>query len=58
MKPIGPTFSEELKEAGLMGLPFSWGDDGSIAFAPSMTTEQKDAVMGVYDRHDPIIVAT
>lgn len=50
---IGNTFSDELKAAGLLGLPFSWGADGSFEFSPTMTQEQRDAVMAVYAAHDP-----
>lgn len=53
MKPIGPTFPVELESAGLMGLPFSWGDDGVIQFDDRMTDKQKEAVMQVYENHDP-----
>jgi len=53
MKAIGPSFEIELKAAGLLGLPFSWGGDGSIQFSPDMTQSQKDAVLAVYDSHDP-----
>lgn len=53
MKPIGPSFSDELKAAGLMGLPFAWGADGAFHFDPRMTQTQIDAVMVVYTAHDP-----
>lgn len=46
-------FAKELAAAGLAGLPFSWGADGSFQFAPSMTQEQRDAVLAVYEAHDP-----
>jgi len=54
MKPIGPSFSDELKAAGLLGLPFSWGTDGVIQFDSRMTQAQIDAVKAVYDAHDPM----
>jgi hypothetical protein len=50
---IGPTFVNELQAAGLLGLPFSWGGDGVIQFAPSMLKAQIDAVNAVYAAHDP-----
>lgn len=52
-KAIGPSFSDELQAAGLMGLPFTWGADGSFEFSPAMTPEQTAAVMAVYGAHDP-----
>jgi len=52
-KAIGPTFSFELQKAGLLGLPFSWGSDGSINFSSSMTQTQKNQVNAVYAAHDP-----
>lgn len=50
---IGPSFSSKLEAAGLLGLPFSWGEDGDIQFDESMTQEQRDAVTAVFDAHDP-----
>ena len=52
-KPIGPTFSQELGVAGLLGLPFAWGGDGTFTFSEAMTKEQIDAVLAVYEAHDP-----
>lgn len=54
MKPIGPSFSDELKTAGLLGLPFSWGSDGIIQYDARMTQAQIDEVNAVYAAHDPI----
>lgn len=53
MKPIGQHFAKELETAGLLGLPFSWGDDGSFTFSEAMAPAQIDAVMAVYAAHDP-----
>lgn len=53
MKPIGQTFSDELAVSGLLGLPFSWSEDGIITFSDAITSEQRVAVMAVYDAHDP-----
>lgn len=53
MKAIGPTFTDELKVAGLLGLPFSWGADGALNFGEAMTPKQIAAVQAVYDAHDP-----
>ena len=53
MKEIGETFGKELQVAGLAGLPFSWGADGTFQFDERMTQEQIDAVNAVYAAHDP-----
>ena len=53
MKKIGPTFSHELKEAGLLGAAFAWGEDGTFTFDPSMNDEDIAKVMGLYEAHDP-----
>lgn len=50
---IDENFSDELKAAGLFGLPFSWGDDGTFTFDPSMKDEDVAKVMSVYEAHDP-----
>lgn len=49
---IGPTFADEIRVAGLSGLPFTWGVDG-VQFDPSMTVEQIVAVHAVLAAHDP-----
>jgi hypothetical protein len=33
-------FVKKLKETGLLGLPFSWSDDGDLSFGTDMTAEQ------------------
>jgi hypothetical protein len=55
---IGPHFPEELQAAGLTGLPFAWGADGSITWGPTMTPEQIAAVQAVVDAHNPATPAT
>ena len=63
---IGPTFADELKVAGLSGLPFAWGDDGTFCYDPQMTPEQIAAVAVVYAAHDstkpaakdPVVLST
>ena len=52
-KAIGPSFPDELKVAGLLGLPYSWGTDGVFQFDPRMTQTQINAVLAVYAAHDP-----
>lgn len=53
MKPIGANFFNELKAAGLSGLPFSWQDDGHLSFSEAMTPQQIMAVNAVYEAHNP-----
>jgi hypothetical protein len=53
MKSIGQTFSEELAQVNLTGLPFAWGEDGTFSFNENMTKDQIDAVLAVYEAHDP-----
>ncbi len=50
---IGLTFGDELLAAGLAGLPFAWGADGTFEFSSRMTAEQRAAVLEVYAVHDP-----
>ncbi|VVQ17262.1 hypothetical protein PS934_04487 [Pseudomonas fluorescens] len=51
---IGENFSDELKAAGLFGLPFSWGDDGTFTFDPSMKQNDIEAVLKLYEVHAPL----
>lgn len=53
MPAIGPTFGEEIRAAGLSGLPFSWGSDGKIEFGEAMDQDQRGAVLAVAAAHDP-----
>lgn len=52
---IGPSFSDELEAAELLGLPFSWCEsDGRIRVDdPRLTADQKAAILKVYTAHDP-----
>ncbi|MDR9839469.1 hypothetical protein [Herbaspirillum huttiense] len=52
-KRIGTTFTAELESAGLLGLPFAWGEDGAFQFDERMTPEQIAQVKAVYTAHDP-----
>lgn len=54
MKTIGPTFANELRAAGLFGLPFSWQEDGTINFGDSITAAQTTSVQSIYAAHDPL----
>lgn len=56
MNAIGPCFSEELAAAGLTGLPFTWGEDGSIEGRENLTQEQNLALDAVVAAHDPMAV--
>lgn len=53
VKLIGPSFDEELRTAGLSGLPFSWGDDGVIQFRDDVSQEIRNSVLKIYAVHDP-----
>ena len=55
---IGPRFLEELEAAGLVGLPFSWGDDGDVQGWDNLTAEQSVLLKGVVDAHDPTLAAS
>jgi hypothetical protein len=55
---IGTSFPAELQAAGLLGLPFSWGADGSFQFDAKMTATQIAAVQAVYAKHNPNTPAT
>jgi hypothetical protein len=61
MKKIGATFRSELETEGLLGLPFTWNEDGDFMFTTEpndlgtvpMTQAQVEAVLQVYNAHDP-----
>jgi len=52
---IGPSISDELKAAGVAGLPFSWRDsDGALRTDdPNLTVAQRTAIQAVFAAHDP-----
>lgn len=50
---IGPAFADEIRAAGLDGLPFTWGADGSLAFDPSLTPDQITAIRAAVAAHNP-----
>jgi hypothetical protein len=52
-KAIGPNFVNELKAAGVLGLPFAWGEDGAIQYGAAITPVQQAAIEAVYAAHDP-----
>jgi hypothetical protein len=53
MKPIGRTFANEVRAAGLHGLPFGWNGDGRFEWGDDITEAQRAAVLAVYEAHDP-----
>lgn len=63
MPKIGPHFADELRAAGLAGLPFCWTPglelplERLISFDQAMTTEQRDAVLAVLAAHDATLPA-
>lgn len=58
MPTIGPRFVEELEAAGVVGLPFAWGSDGSLTFGAAITPEQQTAIRAVLAAHNPAAPAT
>ena len=48
------TFAQQLKDAGLATLPFTFSDGGVFHFDPNMTQVQKDQVLGLYTKHNPL----
>nr|QIG67160.1 hypothetical protein EVB34_055 [Rhizobium phage RHph_TM26] len=52
LEKIGPTFGAEVIEAGLGGLPISWGEDGDVSF-DDLTPAQKSKLTQVINAHDP-----
>jgi hypothetical protein len=50
---FGLTFGDELAAAGLAGLPFSWGEDGSIFGREKLTPEQNARLDAVIAAHKP-----
>jgi len=56
-KDLGPTFGQETIDAGLGGLPFSWGATSDDIFGrENLTTEQNTTLDEVIEAHDPTAV--
>jgi hypothetical protein len=53
MKTFGPSFVEELVAAGIAGLPFSWGADGSLFGTEALADDQRARLDAVIAAHDP-----
>jgi hypothetical protein len=53
-KNLGPTFGQETIDAGLGGLPFSWGATSDDIYGrENLTTAQNTTLDGVITAHDP-----
>ena len=50
---IGPTFGDELFEAGVGGLPFSWSDTGEFNGLDALSEDIQKKVKDVLKKHDP-----
>lgn len=55
MKRVSERFADELQAAGLLGLPFSWGEDGALEFGASITADQRAAIQAALANHDPAV---
>ena len=53
VKVLGPSFESEMRAAGLAGLPFSWGSDGSFCGLENLSPEDAAKLQAVVDAHDP-----
>lgn len=53
MPTFGPTFGDELRTAGLAGLPISWTEGGLVAGRQHLTPEENAALDAVIAAHDP-----
>jgi len=54
---IGPTFGQEVIDAGLGGLPFSWSLDGTFYGRENLTAEQNTTLDAVFAAHNPTLTA-
>lgn len=50
---LGETFGDEIRAAGLGGLPFTWDADGRIGGRENLTAGQNAALDNVIAAHDP-----
>lgn len=58
MGKIGAHISEELKAAGVMGLPFAWNPEtGAVRTDdPALTAAQRQTILAVFAAHNPLNV--
>jgi hypothetical protein len=52
-KALGPMFGREVEAAGLSGLPFTWGNDGTISGRERLSTVQQQLLDSLVAAHDP-----
>ena len=53
---FGPTFYDELKAAGVIGLPFSWNPDDMsepLFYGPGVSKSTQRVIEGVVAAHNP-----
>jgi hypothetical protein len=50
----GITFSQQLRDAGLATLQFTFTSDGTFHFGPTVTQVQKDQILGLHAKHNPL----
>lgn len=58
MKALGPNFSDDLRAAGLGGLPISWSSGGNINSRENLTDAQRatlDQVVAAHTPADPLV---
>ena len=53
MTALGPNFRCELETAGLLGLPFVWGADGTFSGLENLTEGQSATLAAVVAAHNP-----
>lgn len=51
---IGPNFPKELEDAGLAGLPITYGADGDVQYH-GLTEAQEAILQAVINAHDPLV---
>ena len=49
---IGPSFSTELRQGGVLDFRFTWGPDGNIQYHPEVPAEERAKVEAVLAAHD------
>lgn len=56
---IGPSISDELADAGFMGLPFSWRPSDGVVRTddPGLTEVQRQKIRDVFAAHNPLTLS-